>query len=167
MTKSQLASRLQRLSSALFVKLREDGSNEMEWFPCLDRYFQSNFSMLGFCLSEPNGYHQRKLWTNEQFEDFQLDSSMTDWEILKLRKTKANELWDLRPNYVCEDYAKMYGLAKSTLWPTSKWLLRESDSFRQVEFDKRPVELVTLIKSTVVTQTIGKPASENADALNR
>lgn len=155
-----------RVELGSLVMLRDDGTNEPEWHESLDLHFQSTFGIIGYCLTDPNGYHIRTGWSDVQYAQFQADSAMTNAQLSKYRIARAKDLWDQREKDN-ENYAKMFGVVKSTITSQGQRLLQESPTYAAIELAKRPLELVTLVKSTIVTSSVGRTATENADTLIR
>lgn len=89
------------------------------------------------CREDPNGYHTRVGWTPEKFIEFQVMSGMTDRLLAKFRVSRIKELFEQRDKDE-EDYAKMYGIIKSTLNPASQRHLKEHADHISVELSKRP-----------------------------
>jgi hypothetical protein len=61
----------------------------------------------------------------------------------------------------------MYGVVKETLSLRAKTLLRQNDRLAIVESQRMPKELIKLIKTTIVTQAIGRTEDFQADVLIR
>lgn len=148
------------------VMLRDDGTNDAEWFHSLDIYFQAKYDFIGFCLSDPAGYAVRTTWADQDFIDWQAASGATAVQLAALRRTKWEEVFDSRK----EDettYPKMCGVIMSTLSLASQRTLTEDPGYAAVAALRRPRELVALIRSAIVTQSAGLSVDAKADVMIR
>lgn len=148
------------------LSMRDDGSNYIPWADALDAYFQMNYGLIGCFVNEPTGYYKRDAWTPDKFAELQALVGYTDNEMRKVRRSKIDDFLKQRDQDI-EDYSKMYGVIMNTLSLNSRRLLKEDAAYPACAERRKPLELIKLIKHTIVTQSIGKTADAQADVLIR
>lgn len=77
-TASQVVRVKSKVDVDSLVMLRKDSTNDPEWHRALDIYFQGKYEFIGFCLSDEAGYTVRTMWTEANFQDYQLLTGCTN-----------------------------------------------------------------------------------------
>lgn len=136
-TRDEVVRLKSKVDTGSLVMLRDDGSNDTEWFLSLDNYFESNYGDIGRCLTDPTGYLIRMPWSSVKYLEFQRYSGMSDQQLAKYRIERTKLLYNQRENDLVE-YTKMFGIVRSTLSKNSRDLFVSPRTMKTLLLSENP-----------------------------